>query len=279
MVWWGILSLLTLTGMGAAVYFAGGITTAWQALGSTINDICQDKWTCNLGFILLFKIFPFVILAIFALFLWEKRTKFHSPRPGMYFTHMTFGPNGVLLERTSPGKNIFFPYKETSLHLSANARMVYTKYGSSMRVYHLEFTFMHNNTDPKQQTISTETLQLLPPRNIFVFLGKILDTRRHFYQFTYDTDQHSSPEAAKILLNKMDDYCKTGFMSAFDTRSTRNFMLCAGLMFAFAAVYIGWECDLEFYLKNWFFLLILLSAVFLWWPLKDICLERKSRKK
>lgn len=273
-VWCGILSLLMLIGMGFAIYFAGGADAAWQALGNTINDICENDLFCKIGFSLLFKVFPFVILGFFILFIWEKRIKFPSPRRGTYFTHITFGPDGVLLEKPAPGKNVFLPYQETSFHLSADIRMAYTKYGYYPQIWELKFVFKH----PKNP-LNAETIQLLPPRKVYPFLCKILDKRQCFNQFSYDAAPSSHAEAAKAVLKKLDGYCETGFMSLFDTKETRNFMLCAGIIFAFGVIYALWSFGIKYYFKSWFFLLIPIAAWFLWLPLKDGYLERKTRNK
>jgi len=103
----GVFSLLILAAAVALSYLSGGPFAAWNNLGDTINNMCEDEFLCRLGFAFLFKLCPFLIPGLFVLGLWEKRAKFRSPRPGTYFTHITFGKDGVLLENPIRRKTYF----------------------------------------------------------------------------------------------------------------------------------------------------------------------------
>lgn len=223
----GVLSLLFLAAAGTAAYFAGGLSSAWNALGDTINNMCEDDLRCRLGFAFLFKLCPLLIPGIFVFALWEKRAKFRSPLPGTYFTHVTFGKDGVLLEKPNPAQNVFFPYGETALDLSVTVHQISTKNGGRVTaVSNVKFTFTQTGGDCK-------TIELFPPNKVFPFLCKILDKRTRYARFSYEVTplKLSYRENAEQLRQKLDKYCQTGFMSEFGSPLDRIILLLAGIVF------------------------------------------------
>lgn len=201
MLIWGVLACLVLAAAAAAVYVAGGPLRAWQALGATTSAFCEGDFICTFCSIALFKFAPFACVGFFIYSLWKKRTKFRSPRTGDYFTYMTFGPDGVLLEKPAPRKSIFFPYGETSLRVTVHASLYHVKGTPRIHIGSLEFTFTQQN-GPLQK------IQLLPPYRVLPFLCKILNMRHRFYSFSYDASTFSDKEAAQSVLKKMDAYCE-----------------------------------------------------------------------
>lgn len=277
----GILSLLIVAGVGAAAYFSGGLSPAWHALNATIHTMCQDDLTCRWGFAFLFKICPVLVPAIFALTLWEKRTKFRSPLPGTYFTHVTFGQDGVLLEKPNKACNVFFPYAGTALDLTVTVHQIATKNGGRVTaVSNVKFTFTQTGGN-------CQAIELLPPRKVLPFLCKILDTRARYARFSYKVTplRLSYQTAADTLRGKLDGYCQTGFMSAFNSPADRMILLVAGVLIAL----VGMVLPLALYLNTkdadvlWFagvfVLLIPVGAWFSAGAAKDIYLEHKSRRK
>ncbi|MDD6152426.1 MAG: hypothetical protein PUC11_00535 [Elusimicrobia bacterium] len=278
----GIFSLLIVAGVATAAYCAGGLLAAWNALGDTINTMCEDDLRCRLGFAFLFKLCPFLIPGIFVLTLWEKRTKFRSPLPGTYFTHITFGKDGVLLEKPNPAQNVFFPYGETALDLSVTAHQISTKNGGRITaVSNVKFTFT-------QQGGNCKAVELLPPRKVIPFLCKILDARLRYAQFSYKVTplRPSYQETADALHKKLDKYCQTGFLSEFDSPLTRIILLLAGLVFTGIGTALSVFLFLNSQTAKDFFLfiplglfLIPIGLYFTIGAVKDIYRERKSRRK
>ncbi len=272
MLIWGILAGLALAAAAAAVYFAGGPLRAWHAMGDTINTFCGDDPLCTLSFTALFKLAPLACIGFFGFSLWEKRTNFRSPRTGAYFTYMTFGPDGVLLENPNPTQNVFFPYEQTSLRVTVHARLYHVKRTPRIHIWNIEFTFT-------RQDGTRQTIQLVPPYRVLPFLCKILDKRTRFYEFSYDASPRSDQQAALSVLKKMDGYCQTGFMSVFDSKDHRTTFFWVGIVLAFGAVWTFLSFKLEDFFQGGFFILVPLAAWFLGRPLKDIYRERRSRKK
>lgn len=270
MLVWGILTLLVLAACGAAVYFAGGPIKAWQALGNTTHALCETDAVCTLAFTALFKAAPLACIGFFIFSVWEKHAKFRSPRPGTCFTHITFGKAGVLLEKPTPAQNVFFPYGETSLHVTLDARLYHTKSGPRIHIGGIEFALIRQNGH-------RQTIQLLPPYRVLPFLCKILDKRSRFHEFSYGVSPLSDQQAAQTVLKKMDGYCQTGFMSVFDSKDYRRTVFWVGAVFAAGAVWTACSAGLELFFRSGFFLLIPLALWFLWLSLKDMYLERKSR--
>lgn len=272
MLIWGILACLALAAASEAVYFAGGPLRAWQALGHTINTFCEGDTICTLSFSALFKFAPFAFVGFFIFSLWEKYTKFRSPRPGTYFTHITFGPDGVLLEKPEPTQNIFFPYGETSLRVTVHARLYHVKGTPRIHIWNIEFALTQQN-GPLQK------IQLLPPHRVQAFLCKILDKRTRFCEFSYDVSPQSNPQAAQLVLKKMNSYVQTGFISAFDSNEHRRTCLLIGIALAAGAVWTAYFSNGELFLGSGFLIIVPIAAWVLWRPLKDAYLERRARKK
>lgn len=278
----GVFSLLILAAAVALSYLSGGPFAAWNNLGDTINNMCEDEFLCRLGFAFLFKLCPFLIPGLFVLGLWEKRTKFRSPRPGAYFTHVTFGKDGVLLEKPNPAQNIFFPYGETSLDLTVTVHQITTdKGGQITAVSNVKFTFTQTGGDRK-------TIELFPPRKVIPFLCKILDKRTRYARFYYKVTplKLSYRDNADQLRQKLDKYCQTGFLSDFGSPLDRIIFLLAGLMFTaigtpvFAFLCISTQADKVFFLFIPFaFFLMSVGFYFTLGAVKDMYRERKSRRR
>lgn len=278
----GIFSLLIVAGVAAASYCAGGLFAAWNALGDTINTMCEGDLRCHLGFALLFKLCPFLIPGIFVFALWEKRTKFRSPIPGAYFTHVTFGKDGVLLEKPNPAQNVFFPYGETSLDLTVTVHQITThKGGRVTAVSNVKFTFT-------QQGGECKTIELFPPRKVLPFLCSILDKRTRCARFSYEVTplRLSYQEAADALHKKLDTYCQTGFMSEFNSPMDRIILLVAGIAFTAIGTVLSVFLFLNSQTAKDFFLfiplglfLISIGLYFTAGSVKDMYRERKSRFK
>jgi len=272
----GIFSLLALAVFGAAAYLTGGFTQAWQTLGITINDICQDDLTCRLGFAFIFKLAPLVFIGIFVFSLYEKRTKFRTPAER--FTHINFNADGVLLENSRPAKSVFFPYTKTLFVLTATAHHVTIKGTPVTAVSTLEFTFT-------QKGDASVTVCLLPPREVIPFLCKILDKRGRFARFSYEVRplDSSYQNDAEDVRKKLDKYCQTGFLSAFNSPSDRRTMLVTGLALMLAGIIIPLVLYLPLkgpsFLYGIFFLLIPLGAYAVTTAAKDIRLERQAAKR
>lgn len=269
-----VLTLLVLAAAGAAAHFAGGLATAWNALGITIHALCQDDLTCNLGLSFIFKFFPFLILGIFGIALWEKRTKFSSRRYGPYFTHITFGADGVLLENSDKTKNLFFPYEKTSLDMNVSVHRV-TVYDSRVTaVSKVSFAF----TQAGAQSVS---VKLLPPNRVMAFLCRILDKRSRFAQFSYQVVplSPSYDMDAQILSQKLEKYCQMSFLASFGSNMDRLIFVAVGILFllgvSYAAAVFGLQGPFSFVLYIVFFIGLLLVIL----PIKDAYLELKSRKK
>lgn len=278
----GIFSLLIVACVATAAYCAGGLFAAWNALGDTINTMCEDDLKCRLGLIFLFKICPLLIPSLFVFSLWEKRTKFRSPLPGTYFTHITFGKDGVLLEKPNPTQNVFFPYGETALDLSVTAHQISTKNGGRITaVSNVKFTFTQQGGDCK-------AVELLPPRKVIPFLCKILDARLRYAQFSYKVTplRPSYQETADALHKKLDKYCQTGFLSEFDSPLTRIILLLAGLVFTGIGTALSVFLFLNSQTAKDFFLFIPLGLFlmpiglyFTAGAVKDMYRESKSRRR
>lgn len=278
MLIWGVLACLALAAVGAAVYIAGGPLRAWQALGNTSNTFCEGDFICTFCFFALFKFAPFACVGFFIYSLWEKRTKYRSPRTGDYFTYMTFGPDGVLLEKPAPRKSMFFPYGETSLRVTVFAQLYHVKGTPRIHIGSLAFTFTQKNNSSTKAN-KPRTVNLLPPYRVLPFLCKILDMRHRFYSFSYDASTFSDQEASQIVLKKMDTYCENGFMSVFDCADHRTTCLWVGVTLAACAVWIFYTTEWEYFIKDGFVILLPMAAWFLWRPLKDAYLERRARRK
>lgn len=268
------LALLALAAAGAAICFANGPATAWNALGATIHDLCQDDLICNLGLSFLFKTGPFLIIGLFALCLWEKRTKFSPRRPGTYFTHITFEADGVLLEQPDQTKNLFFPYEKTSFDMTADVHQVIIKGSRVTAVSKVELAFTQTGGKPV-------ALELLPPGRTMAFLCRILDKRSRFARFSYKVVPLSSSyaTAAHTLSQKLESYCQTGFVSSFGSAGDRLFLAALGTAILLGSLYAFVSLSADFYFRGGLFLLVPLGAYFLFFSLKDLYLERKSRKK
>ena len=278
----GVFSLLILAAAVALSYLSGGPFAAWNNLGDTINNMCEDEFLCRWGVALLFKLCPFLIPGIFVLTLWEKRTKFRSPLPGTYFTHVTFGKDGVLLEKPNPAQNVFFPYGETALDLSVTVHQISTKNGGRVTaVSNVKFTFTQTGGDCK-------TIELFPPSKVLPFLCKILDKRTRYARFYYKITplRLSYQEAADALRQKLDKYCQTGFMSEFDSPLARIILLVAGLGFTAIGTGLSVFLFLNSQTAKDFFLfiplglfLIPIGLYFTAGAVKDMYRERKSRRR
>lgn len=223
MLFLGILSLLALAGIGTAVYFAGGPLKAWNLGGEIIHDMCRDDFTCNACFVLLFKIGPFFIIGVFLVSIWEKFTKFRVPLPGTYFTYITFGTDGVLLEKPDPAQNVFLPYKQTALDVTIKVIQTTSQRLPVTTVPEVVLAFSQPDNTP-------QTIQLVPPRKIIPFLCNILDGRKQYARFSYKTQPVSyvHQEAADTLQKKLDNYCKKGYLPAFNSLFGRIVALIIG---------------------------------------------------
>lgn len=278
----GILSLVILTGAALAAYCAGGLPSAWHALGDTINNMCEDDLRCRLGFAFLFKICPFLIPGLFVFGIWEKRTKFPEPLPGTYFTHVTFGKDGVLLEKPNPAQNVFFPYGETALDLTVTVHQITTNKGGRVTaVSNVKFTFTQKGGDCK-------AVELLPPRKVMPFLCKILDKRTQYARFTYTVTPLKLfyQEEADNVHKKLDEYCQTGFMSEFNSPLDRIILLVVGLVFTAIGITASLFLCLNKQAAKDFFLFIpigfVLMAAGLYFTIgavKDIYREHKFRRR
>lgn len=212
-------------------------------------------------------------VGIFAFFVCKKRPT--APRRGSYFTYMTFGQDGVLLEKSNPKYNVFLPYEQTSFDLSASLDLVQTRSGPRLYICSLNFTFTQHGAAKNR----SENLFLSPPLRAFPFLARILALRERFAGFSCRTEPGTDPEAAEIMLKKLDGYYKTGFMSAFTTNETRTTFLLVGLLFLGADIYCFCTAPLHFFLKDYFFPFTAFAAYFFWPAFKDMVLEYKSRFK
>lgn len=278
----GVLSLLIFAAALAISYLSGGPLAVWNNLGDTINNMCEDGLGCRLGFAFIFKLCPFLIPGLFVLTLWEKRTKFRSPRPGTYFTHVTFGKDGVLLEKPNQAQNVFFPYGETSLDLTVTVHQISTKNGGRVTaVSNVKFTFTQTGGDCK-------TIELFPPRKVVPFLCKILDARPRYARFSYEVTplKYFYQEAADALRKKLDDYCQTGFISEFDSPLDRIIVLLAGLAFTAIGTAISLFLFLNSQTAKDFFLfiplglfLIPIGLYFTAGAVKDMYRQHKSRQR
>lgn len=278
----GIFSLLTLAAAGAAAYFSGGLSLAWNALGQTIYDMCENDLGCRLGLTFILKILPFLTLGLFGLALWEKHAKFRSPLRNTYFTHITFGQDGVLLEKPDSKQNVFFPYAETSLDLAVTVHQISTNKGGRITaVSKTTFTFTQTGGDCK-------TIALLPPRKVIPFLCKILDARTRYARFSYKVSplDHFYRDAADTVRGKLDKYCQTGFLSDFNSPLDRIIWLIAGLAFtAIGTPVFVFLCLNKQAAKDFFlfipvgFFLIAVGFYFTAGAVKDMYRERKSRQK
>lgn len=270
----GILALLALAGAAAAIYWAGGPVAAWNALGLTIHTTCQNDVVCNLLFSFLFKICPFLFLGLFAFGIWEKQTQFPSPRRGTYFTHISFGQDGVLLEKPGKANNLFFPYEKTSLDMTASVHQVRVKNIPVTAVSKVEFTLMQTGG----QFIK---IKLMPPRRVMAFFCRILDKRNRFAQFSYkmvpllpfyDTE-------AQALSKKLENYCETGFLSSFGSAGERLGFIAVGAVCLLGAIYVFVSVDMGNFFSGILLALMLFGAGLIFFAGKDGYSELKSRKK
>lgn len=278
----GVFSLLILAAAVALSYLSGGPFAAWNNLGDTINNICEDEFLCRLGFAFLFKICPFLIPGLFVFGIWEKRTNFPAPLPGTYFTHITFGKDGVLLEKPNPAQNVFFPYGETTLDLTVTVHQIFTKNGGSVTaVSNVKFTFTQTGGDCK-------TIELLPPRKVMPFLCKILDKRTQYARFAYTVTPLNLfyQEEADNVRKKLDEYCRTGFLSEFNSPLDRIILLVVGLVFTAIGITASLFLCLNKQAAKDFFLFIpigfVLMAAGLYFTIgavKDIYREHKFRRR
>lgn len=272
----GLFSLLALAAFGAAAYVAGGFTQAWQTMGITINAICQDDLTCRLGFAFIFKFIPLLFIGIFVFSLYEKRTKFRTPAER--FTHINFGTDGVLLENSRPAKNVFFPYTKTLFVLTATAYHITLEGIPVTAVSTLEFTFT-------QKGDASVAVCLLPPRQVIPFLCKILDKRGRFARFSYEVRplDSSYQNDAEDVRQKLDNYCKKGFLSAFSSPAGRRIILTTGLILMLSGMIIPPVLYLPLegpsFLFGVFLLFIPVGAYAVIAAAKDIYLEHKAAKR
>lgn len=258
--------------LGCAAVFCLKITPAqaWSTLGILMDDICADNITCRLGFTILFKITPFVMLGLVLLGLWEKKQN-QRKSSGSGIHYITFKPDGVLLEKTPSARNLFFPYGQTTLQLTITAHAVYMKYGKKNAISRVKLVF-----STPEETISVEHFPSKPQ----AFLCTLLDARGPFKEFSYTVKPLDSfhREAAQQVQTRLDNYRDTGFFSFFQSPQDRS-----GILWGGGILLLGGVLALFLLIQPFSLIaatpLFALGGICLWISLFDIYKEKKAKRK